>query len=103
MTKPASGGAQQAPRRVLDPTSERSPAVRARLPRLATLSGATVGLLDISKARGDVFLDRLAERLAGQGAKVLRFQKPTFTKPAPVDLRQEIATRCDAVIEALAD
>jgi hypothetical protein len=34
---------------------------------------------------------------------VLRFQKPTFTKPAPVDLRQEIATRCDAVIEALAD
>ena len=103
MRKPESTGAPAAPRRVLDPTSERSPAVRARLPRLATLAGATVGLLDISKARGDVFLDRLAERLAGQGAKVLRFQKPTFTKPAPVDLRQEIATRCDAVIEALAD
>jgi hypothetical protein len=103
MTKPTTGGAQDAPRRVLDPTSERSPAVRARLPRLATLSGATVGLLDISKARGDVFLDRLEQRLAGQGAKVLRFRKPTFTKPAPVDLRQEIATRCDAVIEALAD
>jgi hypothetical protein len=48
-------------------------------------------------------LNRLAERLAGKGAQVLRFQKPTFTKPAPVDLRQEIATRCDAVIEALAD
>jgi hypothetical protein len=103
MTKPMTGGAQDAPRRVLDPTSERSPAVRARLPRLATLSGATVGLLDISKARGDVFLDRLAQGLAGRGATVLRFRKPTFTKPAPVDLRQEIATRCDAVIEALAD
>ena len=103
MTKPTTGGAGEALRRVLDPTSERSPSVRARLPRLATLSGATVGLLDISKARGDVFLDRLEQRLAGQGAKVLRFRKPTFAKPAPVDLRQEIATRCDAVIEALAD
>ncbi len=103
MTKPTIGGAHEAPRRILDPTSERSPAVRVRLPRLATLSGATVGLLDISKARGDVFLDRLEQRLASEGAKVLRFRKPTFTKPAPVDLRQEIATRCDAVIEALAD
>jgi hypothetical protein len=34
---------------------------------------------------------------------VLRFAKPTFTKPAPADLRHEIATQCDAVIEALAD
>jgi hypothetical protein len=103
MTKPMAGGAHQTPRVVLDPTSERSPGVRERLPRLAKLSGASVGLLDISKARGDVFLDRLEQRLAEQGAKVLRFRKPTFTKPAPVDLRQEIATRCDAVIEALAD
>ena len=37
------------------------------------------------------------------GAEVLRFTKPTFTKPAPVDLRHEIATRCDGVVEALAD
>jgi hypothetical protein len=29
--------------------------------------------------------------------------KPTFTKPAPVDLRHEIAMQCDVVIEALAD
>jgi hypothetical protein len=29
--------------------------------------------------------------------------KPTFTKPAPADLRAEIASQCDAVIEALAD
>ncbi len=103
MKQTATGAASAAPRKVLDPTGERTLDVRERLPRLATLSGATVGLLDISKARGDVFLDRLAERLVGEGATVLRFRKPTFTKPAPVDLRQEIATRCDAVIEALAD
>jgi hypothetical protein len=88
---------------LLDPTSERALAIRPRAPRLETLSGKTVGLLDISKPRGNVFLDRVAEKLGAHGAKVLRFAKPTFTKPAPVDLRHEIATRCDAVIEALAD
>ena len=91
------------PRVVLDPTGERSQAVRARLPRLASLAGRRVGLLDISKARGDVFLDRVESLLRERGAEVLRFRKPTFTKPAPIDLRQEIATRCDAVVEALAD
>ena len=34
---------------------------------------------------------------------VLHEAKPTFTKPAPADLRRDIASRCDAVIEALAD
>jgi hypothetical protein len=29
--------------------------------------------------------------------------EPTFTKPAPVDLRHEIAIDCQVVIEALAD
>ncbi len=91
------------PRVVLDPTGERAPARRERLPRLASLEGVRVGLLDISKPRGDLFLDRLETRLRERGVEVQRFRKPTFTKPAPVDLRQEIATRCGAVIEALAD
>jgi hypothetical protein len=91
------------PRVVLDPTSERSPASRERLPRLGSLAGRRIGLLDISKARGDVFLDRVDALLRARGAEVLRFRKPTFTKPAPIDQRKEIATRCDAVVEALAD
>jgi hypothetical protein len=88
---------------VLDPTGERRLAVRERVPRLADVAGKTIGLLDISKARGDVFLDQLEKRLRERGAAVLRFAKPTFTKPAPIDLRQEIATKCHAVVEALAD
>jgi hypothetical protein len=88
---------------VLDPTSERAPAKRERLPRLATLAGVTVGLLDISKPRGDLFLNRLEARLAQAGASVRRYKKPTFTKPAPIDLRHQIASECGAVIEALAD
>jgi hypothetical protein len=88
---------------LLDPTGERSVTERTRLARPASLSGHVVGLLDISKPRGNVFLDRLEERLVESGATVKRYAKPTFTKPAPVDLRHEIATNCTLVIEALAD
>jgi hypothetical protein len=88
---------------ILDPTSERAVVERERLARPASLEGLTVGLLDISKPRGDVFLDRIEERLTGIGAHVKRYAKPTFSKPAPVDLRHRIATECQVVIEALAD
>ena len=88
---------------LLDPTSELTAATRTLNPRPASLDGLTVGLLDISKARGDVLLDRLEQRLRSDGVAVRRYAKPTFAKPAPVDLRHEIATRCEVVIEALAD
>jgi hypothetical protein len=88
---------------VLDPTGELSPPVRTLVARPRSLDGKTIGLLDISKARGDVFLNRVEQRLVAEGWRVKRFAKPTFTKPAPIDLRQEISTTCDVVIEALAD
>jgi hypothetical protein len=90
-------------RYVLDPTAERTPAQRTLLPRPSSLDGRSVGLLDISKARGDVVLDRIEEHLRRDGARVMRYRKPTFARPAPVDLRHEIATHCEVVIEALAD
>ena len=90
-------------RLLLDPTSERTVLQRSLLERPASLRGKTIGLLDISKPRGDVFLDRVEQRLTELGATVLRYKKPTFAKPAPIDLRHEIATQCELVIEALAD
>jgi hypothetical protein len=90
-------------RTVLDPTGERRPSERELLPRPESLRGRSVGLLDISKARGDVVLDRLEELLAADGAVVRRYRKPTFARTAPVDLRHEIAEQCEVVIEALAD
>ena len=86
---------------ILDPTAERDPAGRP----LAGRAGAprTVALLDINTPRGDVFLDELEALLRRRGITVQRTSKPTFTKPAPADLRREIAEHCDAVIEALAD
>ena len=88
---------------LLDPTSERQPATRQVNTRPASLDGLTVGLLDISKSRGDVVLDRLEELLRADGVRTVRYRKPTFARPAPVDLRHEIATQCEVVIEALAD
>lgn len=95
--------AEAGERILLDPTGERAAAVRARLQRPKSLAGLTVGLLDISKPRGDLFLDRIEQRLVERGVAVKRFQKPTFTKPAPAAVLQEIAASCDLVLEALAD
>ena len=94
---------QAATRTLLDPGNERVPGQRPAAPRLGGIEGRTVGLLDISKPRGDVFLNTLEALLTERGAHVLRYAKPTFTKPAPVDLRQKIAVECEAVVEALAD
>ena len=88
---------------LLDPTAESGPAQRQRRMPPASLDGSVVGLLDIGKARGDVFLDRLEERLAERGVSVKRYAKPTNTKVAPVPLAQQIAQECTLVVEALSD
>ena len=88
---------------LLDPTSERSPTIRPRLPRPGSLGGLKVGILDIAKARGDVFLGRLGERLGERGIAVRHYAKPTNTRPAPLPLRQQIAAEVNLVIEGLSD
>jgi len=88
---------------LLDPTGELQPAQRERNDRPITLADKVVGLLDISKARGDVFLDAIETKLTDMGVTVKRYRKPTFARVAPVDLKHEIVTECDVVIEALAD
>ena len=88
---------------LLDPTAELGTAQREPLPIPDSLAGLTIGLLDISKTKGDIFLDRIDAQLIERGLKTLRFKKPTFTRPAPVELLQEIAQTCDVVVEGLAD
>ena len=65
---------------LLDPTSEREPAKRMRLAPPESLDGLTVALLDISKPRGDVFLDHIEQRLVDDGLEVKRYRKPTVAK-----------------------
>ncbi len=89
---------------ILDPTDERVPVRRNLADRPEQLSG-TVAFLDISKPRGNKLIDRLELRLNEEapGVTIKRYAKPTFTKPAPTDLLNEIKEDSDFVIEALAD
>lgn len=89
---------------LLDPTNERKPVARQVAPRPATITGR-VAFLDISKRQGNVLLDRLQEALEQRlpQIEVKRYVKPTFARPAPDALREEILTDNDFVVEALAD
>jgi hypothetical protein len=89
---------------IVNPMKEHNQTNASAAPRLKTLAGKTVGLLDISKPGGSVFLDRI-ERLLQERygvARVVRQVKPTFTKRAPGEVIEKLRG-VDAVIEALAD
>ena len=88
---------------LVNPCIERKPTA-AHAPRLKTVAGKTIALLDISKPGGNVFLDRVESLLVERHAvrRVLREIKPTYTKPAPKQLLEKLRS-VDAVVEALAD
>jgi hypothetical protein len=88
---------------LLDPTGERETSERPRLARPLSLDGLTVGVLDISKARGDVFLERVAALIEARGIKVKRYRKPTVARTAPLAIQQAIVAEVDVVVEGLAD
>ena len=88
----------------LDPTAPVArPRKTARRP--SSLDGKVVTLLDISKAKGDHLLDRIEELLRERvhPRAIVRKKKPTFARPAPDPLRQEIVAGTDVLVEALAD
>ncbi len=89
---------------IVDPTDERVP-IRRSLAKRPGAPAGSIALLDISKPRGDVLMNRLEERLKERfpGVEIRRYRKPTFARPAPEDLRRRIAEENGFVIEALAD
>ncbi len=89
--------------RLLDPTAETSPVRRGRRAPPPALEGLTLGLLDIGKARGSTFLDRLESHFTGRGLDVKRYAKPTNTRTAPIELAQTVAEEVDVVVVALSD
>lgn len=71
--------------------------------RPGSLEGRRVVLLDIRKARGAEFLDRIAERLTAAGARTFRMEKETFSKPASREVIDRVPLHGDLAVEALAD
>jgi hypothetical protein len=89
---------------LVNPLNETLPQAGVAAPRLASLHGKAIALLDISKPGGSIFLDRIEHLLKERHgvASVVREMKPTFAKPAPPGIIEKIRS-ADAVIEALAD
>ena len=92
------------PTLIVNPLNENQQTAASAPPRLKTVEGKTVGLLDISKPGGSVFLDRIEQLLKERYGvvRVVREMKPTFTKRAPDAVIAKLLG-VDAVIEALAD
>jgi len=88
-----------------DPTAELSPVMRDRLLPPDSLQGCTIGLLSIAKERSAEYLDSIEDQLSNQlpDISILRFEKPTHTKPAPEPVLQQIIETCDVVVVGLAD
>jgi hypothetical protein len=87
----------------VSPFDERARPPQPLAPRPASISGCQVVLLDIRKNRGAEFLDRMETLLQAAGAVTARAAKEIFSKPAALGLIDEIASRADLVVEALAD
>ena len=88
---------------ILDPTGgEEAPSWTLSAP-MDPERPCRVGLLDISKTQGDLYLDEIERLLRLQGFSVSRFRKPTMARPATAELIREISASCDAAVVALAD
>ena len=87
----------------VSPFDERVRPPEPLTPRPASISGLRVTLLDIRKNRGAEFLDRVETLLQQAGATTSRVTKEIFSKPAALDLIDQITSIADAVVEALAD
>ena len=91
---------------LVNPLDETARVLSKPASRLNSLTGKTIGLLDIGKTGGSIFLDHLEQLLKQRYgvAHIVRAMKPTFSRPAPdAVIEQLLEANCDAVIEALAD
>ena len=74
-------------------------------PRLFSLAGASIGLIDDSKRNADVLLEELAEVLRNRYEirDVRWLRKPSASRPADPAELQELVSSVDAVVVAIGD
>ncbi len=88
---------------MLSPIGYGGKAEKALAPRLSSLNGKTVALVDIGFPNSKVFLDRVETLLKDRFgvAEVVRHAKPSPTRMAKPEVRKDILSRCHGVIEAV--
>jgi hypothetical protein len=89
---------------VLTPTPRLPERVASTAPRLTTLAGTTIALLDNAKKNVTPFLDHLEAMLRAEYgvAAVVRARKRNQNAPAPPELIAELAGS-DAAVSAVGD
>jgi hypothetical protein len=90
---------------LISPVNEAMPAESTLAPRLSSLLGKRVGLLDNSKSKADRLLDAVATILQAQYGftDIVRRRKPSASKPADPQVVDELAKTCDLVIVGVGD
>jgi hypothetical protein len=90
---------------LISPVNEAITAESTLAPRLSSLAGARVGLLDNSKSKADRLLDTVATILHAQYGftDIVRRRKPSASKPADPKVVDELAKICDLVIVGVGD
>jgi hypothetical protein len=85
---------------VFVPTGAIETATHALAPRLTTLRGARIGILDNHKEFADIVLRGIAQRLQREhGVELTYWRKDYLGKPSP--FAQDMAAGCDAVINGV--
>ena len=90
---------------VLHPAAEDVAEPQCLAPRLYSLRGTTVGLIDNHKRNADVYLEELGRLLQeGYGvSRVVTYRKISQSLPTPAEVLDQLAGECDAIIHAVAD
>lgn len=91
--------------RLVHPAAEDQPVSYQLAPRLASLEGTRIGLIDNRKRHSDVFLARLQDMLQERYG-VAGFQyytKDGASVATPPAVMADMTRNCDAVIHAVAD
>jgi hypothetical protein len=90
---------------LVHPGAEDVPVSYSLAPRLASLQGARIGLIDNRKRHSDVFLTRLQELLRERYgvADFQYYTKDGASVATPPAVLADMARNCDAVIHAVAD
>jgi hypothetical protein len=90
---------------VLHPAAEDVAESQRLAPRLASLQGRKVGLIDNHKRNADVYLEELGRLLqeAYGVSRVVTYRKISQSLPTPDAVLNQLVSECEAIIHAVAD
>lgn len=87
----------------LDPRATVNPGDRPLVPRLDSLEGKVIGIIDNGQSNSTAMFQELAKLLQqkSNAKEIILRTKPTHMQGAPKVMMEEIIDQCDAVITGL--